>query len=709
MHSALPPGRVPRRSLLVATVALLALAPGRLAAEPALENPPASPPAPASSRAPTPRPVDSRITRVTVFRDVAQVTRTAVLDLPAGDHVLVFTDLPLRTQVDALDCRVQGQARATGIRIEAKNQTQPSAERIKTLEAKASELDHEFGALGVELRVLDEKREFLTGVRTEAPKALAAPASGGASGATALRATFAFLGDEWLAIEKARLEIEARQTAVARRRDQVRGELNALRTPGTERRHEAQVELAVQAPGRVQIELGYLVAGAAWRPYHDARLDREHETVDWASYAEIRQTSGEDWSQVELTVSTSDPNAGKTIPTLSPILLGAPPNLDGVGEIRGLLSDSRTGQPLSYANVVVLGTKLGAISQEDGSYVIRNVPPGTHEVQASYVGYASLGQHLGVSAGSQARADFVLDQERFTEKEILVKAQTLMVTKERADTHHSISSETPRQLPADDEAEAIALKAGVVAQGGELHLRGWRGSEVVTGGFEAEYGNVQSGSLPVLSAKLDETAIGAVFRMERPESIPADGSWHRATISSRTLPVTLEIVTVPRRDRAAYLQARGLNSTGGPLLAGPVHLFSDQDYLGKADLADSVSPGEALRLSFGRHERIEVVRVLVKEERRTSRRNSELAYQYRITVRNFDQKPQQVLVLDQVPVSLDERVQVELWKVAPEPVDGIQDPRGQLRWSLPVAPGGEAGIDLAYTVRCPREFGLAGL
>jgi hypothetical protein len=122
-----------------------------------------------------------------------------------------------------------------------------------------------------------------------------------------------------------------------------------------------------------------------------------------------------------------------------------------------------------------------------------------------------------------------------------------------------------------------------------------------------------------------------------------------------------------------------------------------------------VSPGEALRLSFGRHERIEVVRVLVKEERRTSRRNSELAYQYRITVRNFDQKPQQVLVLDQVPVSLDERVQVELWKVAPEPVDGIQDPRGQLRWSLPVAPGGEAGIDLAYTVRCPREFGLAGL
>jgi len=57
------------------------------------------------------------------------------------------------------------------------------------------------------------------------------------------------------------------------------------------------------------------------------------------------------------------------------------------------------------------------------------------------------------------------------------------------------------------------------------------------------------------------------------------------------------------------------------------------------------------------------------------------------------------VLLDQVPVSLDDRVHVELWKVAPEPVSGIQDPRGELRWSLAVAPGAEAGVDLAYTVR----------
>jgi outer membrane receptor for ferrienterochelin and colicin len=105
----------------------------------------------------------------------------------------------------------------------------------------------------------------------------------------------------------------------------------------------------------------------------------------------------------------------------------------------------------------------------------------------------------------------------------VVEAQAAMVSKERADTHHVVSGETFKQLPVDDVNEAIALKAGVVSQGGELHFRGGRGgevatyvdgvpvrdplgqtgfqvgtvalqsSEVITGGFEAEYGNAQSG------------------------------------------------------------------------------------------------------------------------------------------------------------------------------------------------------------------------
>ena len=204
--------------------------------------------------------------------------------------------------------------------------------------------------------------------------------------------------------------------------------------------------------------------------------------------------------------------------------LGFTSSAEAAGTVKGKITDARNNTPLPYANVVILGTQLGAITQEDGSYKIANVPPGTYNIQASYVGYVNASKaQIAVAEGGTAEVDFSLKDEAFKEKEILVEAKSVMVSKERADTHHTISSETFKQLPVDDVTEAIALKAGVVAQGGELHFRGGRGgevayyvdgvpvrdplgqstvdvgtaalqaSEVITGGFEAEYGNAQSG------------------------------------------------------------------------------------------------------------------------------------------------------------------------------------------------------------------------
>ena len=194
------------------------------------------------------------------------------------------------------------------------------------------------------------------------------------------------------------------------------------------------------------------------------------------------------------------------------------------GTITGKVTDARGGTPLPYANVVVLGTTLGSITSDDGSFTIRNIPPGAYTIQASYVGYVNASKAgIAVTEGGTSKVDFELKDEAFKEEEILVEAKAALVSKERADTHHVISSETFRELPVDDVTEAIALKAGVVAQGGELHFRGGRGgevayyvdgvpvrdplgqttvdvgtaalqsSEVITGGFEAEFGNAQSG------------------------------------------------------------------------------------------------------------------------------------------------------------------------------------------------------------------------
>lgn len=67
---------------------------------------------------------------------------------------------------------------------------------------------------------------------------------------------------------------------------------------------------------------------------------------------------------------------------------------------------------------------------------------------------------------------------------------------------------------------------------------------------------------------LGETAIGSLHRIARRETIPAEGSWHCATIAAHTLAVELEVLVVPRKARRAYLSGRSMNETGGPASSG---------------------------------------------------------------------------------------------------------------------------------------------
>ncbi|HXX62292.1 MAG TPA: carboxypeptidase-like regulatory domain-containing protein, partial [Bacteroidota bacterium] len=62
---------------------------------------------------------------------------------------------------------------------------------------------------------------------------------------------------------------------------------------------------------------------------------------------------------------------------------------DNTPAVQGVVKDSNTGETLPGANVVLVGTSLGASSDIYGNYVIRNVPSGTYTIRASYIGYAS--------------------------------------------------------------------------------------------------------------------------------------------------------------------------------------------------------------------------------------------------------------------------------------------------------------------------------
>jgi len=199
------------------------------------------------------------------------------------------------------------------------------------------------------------------------------------------------------------------------------------------------------------------------------------------------------------------------------------------GKIAGRVLDAATGQPLPFASVVVLGTTLGATALGDGSFVINKVPVGTHSVRAMMMGFDTATKaDVAVDADKTATMEFSLHSKiAATLEEIKVRGQREQIDFKSSSTKHVVDSKELTQLPVDSFQEAIALRSGVVAQGGQLHFRGGRTgevlymvdgipvrdplvggqvdlatlamseSEVLLGGLDAQYGNAQSGVVNV--------------------------------------------------------------------------------------------------------------------------------------------------------------------------------------------------------------------
>ncbi|MBM2812706.1 MAG: TonB-dependent receptor, partial [Chloroflexi bacterium] len=197
------------------------------------------------------------------------------------------------------------------------------------------------------------------------------------------------------------------------------------------------------------------------------------------------------------------------------------------GRVTGTVLD-RGKTPIEFANVIILGTKLGTMTDANGNFVIGGVPVGSVEIQVQPLGFDKQVQTAQVNASATTTVSFNFGESKVVKQieEIEVRAEKRIDTKS-SQTVQNLSAEKLREIPVDNLREAVGTKAGVVAQGGELHFRGGRGGEVkfqisgvevsdpllgrgasiatlaisgtdiLSGGFDAEYGNALSGVVNV--------------------------------------------------------------------------------------------------------------------------------------------------------------------------------------------------------------------
>ena len=210
------------------------------------------------------------------------------------------------------------------------------------------------------------------------------------------------------------------------------------------------------------------------------------------------------------------------------------------GKVSGLITDAKTGEPLPSANVVIDGTLLGGVTNVDGYYVILNVPPGQYRITASLVGFKpSSVLKVRVEIDQTTTQNFKLSEEAIAGEEIVVTAARPVIERDVAASRANIDIKDVEKLPVTTVVAAIGLQAGV--QG--ISVRGGLSSELAfmvngalmrdertnapytsvsllsvqdiqltTGGFSAEYGNVRSGIVNVVTKEGSKSSYNIAFQ-----------------------------------------------------------------------------------------------------------------------------------------------------------------------------------------------------
>ena len=273
---------------------------------------------PTSSRAAIEVSGESRIVAATVFPDRAEVLRVVEASLPAGQSTLVIENLPANLIAESVRVRGSADGALTIGSVETKRHFEVAVvrEAERRLLAELETLQDRYRGLDDRIAAARMQLDFVAAIGREGPKLLNQDMAGGRFDPEALGQALGLLGrgaaEAFEAIQTA--EIDKR--ALARKIDLVQRRLDKVRT-GRTATLVVRINLETERPAEVRLELTYQLPGASWRPLYDARLDTESGATQLVQIGEVHQGTGEDWSNVRLTLSTARPSVSARLPELA--------------------------------------------------------------------------------------------------------------------------------------------------------------------------------------------------------------------------------------------------------------------------------------------------------------------------------------------------------------------------------------------------------
>lgn len=596
--------------------------------------------------------IPTEVSEVTVFLEGAQVVRKKQVAVGKGVSVLKFSNLSPYFDAKSLQVKTGGSVTILSVSHQMNyldKQEKPKA--LAALEAQIEKTEERINLENAQLAIVAEEIAFLKDNR----------AIGGKNEPTMLanlQQTSEFYSSRFTALKLKEIDREKMVKDLKRQLSDLQKQLNQLQQDDTKPMGEVLVKIESKGAMTVPLELTYMVNNAGWFPSYDIRATTISEPVQLIYKATVRQNTMEDWKNVKLRFSSALPNLSGVSPELNPYLLDynvLPPTYDRkVRTVRGKVMDE-TGLALPGASVTVKGSTIGTVADSEGNYSL-TLPATASTLQFSYIGYTTKqlpasGEVMNIS----------LQESRNNLEEVVV-------------TGYGTA------LPIDKALQGRI--AGVsVNQSSPMRIRG-------------------TASVPVPVVQQEKTT---TFELEvkTPYTILTDNKSYTVDMAYYDVPAVYQYYAVPKIEKEAFLQARIANWESYNLLEGEATIYFENTFVGKT-LLDVRNATDTLTLSLGRDKKVMITREKIKElsTRQFIGSKQEEIRAWKTVIRNTKSQPINLVLLDQVPVSTNSEIEVNVQQSS-----GVKPSvdTGELKWEFVLQPGDKKELELLYSVRYPKN------
>lgn len=597
--------------------------------------------------------IETKVSEVTVFIEGAQITRQKKIEFSEGTTWLNFNKLSPFIDAKSIQVKANGDITVLSVNHQQNflNELEKSDE-INRIVSQITDIESKLELEKTHLEIINEKLVFLKENRVIGGKNTELSV-------TNFKEASDFYGTQLTNLMLKKIERNKTLKKLSEKKIKLSTQLKTISGKKEFAMGEILVKVKAKRKASASIEISYLVNNAGWYPTYDVRAKSVNEPVEIVYKANVRQDTKIDWNNVKIRFSSSNPNSSGVAPELKTYFLdynSFPPVYNtSINFVSGQVTDLDN-QSIPGVSIMVPGTTIGAVTDINGKYSI-TIPTNSDYLNFSFIGFKS--RTLPIT-GSVINAKM--------EEDVLALDEVVVVND-------------------DLELESDISNA----------LQGRVSGLTIRGSSKIKSRNAESIAVP-FQKKENQTTID--FEIKTPYSVKSDNKSYSVDMAVYQVPAYYQYYSVPKINSDAFLIANITDWEKYNLLEGEANVFFEDTYIGKS-IIDARFASDTLQISLGKDKNVNVSRENLKDfaSRKFIGSKKEEVKGWQTTVRNNKSQEINMIILDQVPVSKRDEIEVDIQNLSG---GKLNKKNGEIKWEFKLSPSEEKQFDLKYAVKYPK-------